>query len=613
MVRAFRALALVAVVIGVLVSATPAVAMPAAAPATPWAQPDGRVYAIARVGGVVYIGGDFTQVTDSDGVTVFARDHLAAVSAVDGHVLAWNPGANGSVRALAVSTDGRSIYIGGDFTSVGGKPRSMLAAEAAVTPTSGSTGTLLGWAPRPDNVVYALVPLDGRVYVGGNFLHVDGVGRSRLAAVDAVSGRLAAWQPRADGEVHALLVSPTGDRIFAGGSFQHLNGAAAQDIAAIDPATGRLWPWKSHPSGNVLGLAENSTTLFGGDSAGGGHVRAYSLATGQLEWTNTSDGNVVAVGVLGRGASQRVIAGGHFNNFGSYTRHKVAALDPATGLVDPDWSPYASGSILGVFSILAYGQHVYLGGDFLTWDHTGAGPVDQARLADFPSTDPPDTTSPTITTAPIVTIPIGTTVGSVAIPVLVRWAATDQGSGVCRYTVQRDYNARPYSAVPLRYATATSASTSITPSIAPYSFRANATDCSDNTSPYLAAPPVRLAGYQNSNRAIAYHGRWTYHRTPKAYGGSVKRSATGEASATLHFTGRDIAWIANLGPGYGAARIIVDGRTAATIHLHAASTQDRRIVYTKAWPTDGTHTIRIIALATPGHPLVDLDAFLTIK
>ena len=104
-----RAVRAVAALISTLVAAAPAFALPAPAPATPWAQPNGRVYAIARVGGVVYLGGNFTQITDTDGTTVLARSHLAAVSAADGHVLAWNPGANGSVRTLAVSTDGRTM------------------------------------------------------------------------------------------------------------------------------------------------------------------------------------------------------------------------------------------------------------------------------------------------------------------------------------------------------------------------------------------------------------------------------------------------------------------------------------------------------------------------
>ena len=595
-----------------LVGAAPAQAMPTAAPASPWAQPNGRVIVMARVGGVVYIGGQFTQVLDSDGTTVLPRNHLAAISAADGHVLPWNPGANGTVRALSVSTDGRTIYIGGAFTALGGAARQHLAAEAAVSPTSSSTGTLLGWAPRADDGVSALVPLNGRVYLGGAFLHVNGSGRPRLAAVNAVTGALAAWKPRADGPVNALLASPNGSRLLVGGSFKHLDGTAAARIGAVDPASGKLLRWASHPKGRVWGLAENATTVFAGDGGGGGHVRAFSMTTGRLRWTNSSDGDVVTIGVLGRGSAQRVIAGGHFNTFGRYTRHKVAALSPTTGLVDPTWSPYATGSILGVHGLLTYGQHVYFGGDFTGWAHTGGGPVAQAHLADFPSTGPADTTPPVVH-APTVRFPAGASLGTRLVPLSVRWSASDSGSGVCRYLLQRNYNAGAYSPIALRYATATSAATSVGPAAHQYGFRVQATDCSDNASAYVAGPSALVAAYQNSNRLVRWSGSWAGVRLPLAYGGSVRRTRRAGAAASLRFTGHAFAWVGSVGPGYGNARVTIDGRAAGIVHLHSGTTRRRVIVFAKSWPANGTHTVRIVALGTAGHPLVDLDALLTIR
>ena len=69
-------------------------------------QANGRVLAILRVGGVVYIGGDFTQVMAHNGGQTAARNHLAAFNAVSGNLLAWNPNADGRVRALASAGNG---------------------------------------------------------------------------------------------------------------------------------------------------------------------------------------------------------------------------------------------------------------------------------------------------------------------------------------------------------------------------------------------------------------------------------------------------------------------------------------------------------------------------
>ncbi|HEX2156636.1 MAG TPA: hypothetical protein VHS79_06595, partial [Actinomycetes bacterium] len=73
---------------------------------------DGRVNAVAYLGGTVYLGGSFTSV---DGQP---RSRLAACDAASGNLLSWNPSANGVVRALKVSPAGTRIYVGGDFTVV---------------------------------------------------------------------------------------------------------------------------------------------------------------------------------------------------------------------------------------------------------------------------------------------------------------------------------------------------------------------------------------------------------------------------------------------------------------------------------------------------------------
>jgi trimeric autotransporter adhesin len=614
MTFARRALVPVAAFAGLLLHASAALAMLAPAPAAPWAIPNGRVLTIARVNGVVYIGGKFTQVIDTNG-TVLTRNHLAAISAADGHVLPWNPGANNFVRALAVSTDGKTIYIGGDFTSLGGAARTRLAAEAAITPASTTTtGSLRAWKPSADGSVYTITQLGARVYVGGTFLHVSGHGRPRLAAVAATSGALSGWHPKADAGVRALLPSPTGSVIFAGGLFHHVNGANTAHLAAIDPGSGHLHRWRSHPDDSILTLAENGSYLYAGDKGGGGHVRSFILRTGKLRWTESANGNVNAIALLGQGSAQRLVIGGHFTRVGAQERHKVAVISPQTGLVDTSsgWHPAAAGSDLGVYGALAYGQKMYFGGDFLEWQ-THPGVVEQAHLAVFSTTAPADTVAPVVK-APVATIANGSTIGTAKVPLSVTWSASDPGSGVCRFQVQRRYNALPYQPVALMLATSRAATSSVSPAAHGYTFRAAATDCSDNTAAFVAAAPVRLTAYQNSSAAITYRGGgWRGGRAPNAFGGSVRRSGVPGASATLRFTGREVAWVASLAPGYGSARVVIDGRSAGIVHLRAASTIHRRVVFTRRFATSGAHTIKIVALGTHSHPLISLDALLTLR
>ena len=78
---------------------------------------------LAVSGSTVYVGGEFSQIGGA------ARENLAALNPDSGAAKAWNPGADGSVYALAAR--GKTVYIGGYFSKVGGKPRNDLASVDA--------------------------------------------------------------------------------------------------------------------------------------------------------------------------------------------------------------------------------------------------------------------------------------------------------------------------------------------------------------------------------------------------------------------------------------------------------------------------------------------------
>src|SRR5215207_4169398 len=115
---------------------------------------------------------------------------------------------SGTVYAIAYSGD--RIFIGGDFTAVGGQPRSNAAAlrpDGRLDPT---------WQPNPDGIVRAIAAsTDGsRIFLGGEFLNAGGAPRGKLAGVDAITGAaLPDWTTTANGDVLALAVS--GNRVYA--------------------------------------------------------------------------------------------------------------------------------------------------------------------------------------------------------------------------------------------------------------------------------------------------------------------------------------------------------------------------------------------------------------
>ncbi|ANB19261.1 delta-60 repeat domain-containing protein [Dokdonella koreensis] len=193
----------------------------------------GGVYALATDGaGNVYAGGRFTSVGGQP------RNRLAKIAgsgtgAVDP---AWNPGADEEVSALAVDAAGR-VYAGGSFTHAGGQARARLARLAG----TGAGAADPSWNPGADRAVTALATDPaGWVYVGGKVSTVGGIGRDRIARLDAATGAVDPdWNPGADADVLALARASSGV-IYAGGRFDVIGGASRNGLAAL-PASDVLF------------------------------------------------------------------------------------------------------------------------------------------------------------------------------------------------------------------------------------------------------------------------------------------------------------------------------------------------------------------------------------
>jgi hypothetical protein len=192
---------------------------------------DGSVYALAvDDSGMVYIGGGFANVGAQ------ARASIARVSIATGVVdMTWNPSAQGGgVNALAVDPSG-DVYAGGDFSTIGGQPRTFLAK------LSGTTGNANPvWAPATDGQVFALaVDSIGNVYVGGTFRNIAGQPRDRIAKLGGLNASAAAWNPGADDFVSAIAFDNAGN-VYAGGDFTSLGGQAREHLAKVSASTGSV-------------------------------------------------------------------------------------------------------------------------------------------------------------------------------------------------------------------------------------------------------------------------------------------------------------------------------------------------------------------------------------
>ena len=353
----------------------------------------GRVLTVVTSGGLVYLGGDFAAVSppgSNDPSAIVRRDHLAAFGNGGTTLADWNPAADDEVQALLPSPDGRRIYAGGMFHHIGGKPAIRLAAIDAVTGAPDP-----GFAPpRPDGVIRALaLSPDGKVlYVGGDFSQLtapDGTvdNRPHLAALDAATGSLTPWLPPKDaggryyghtgtpdksrsGGVYAIAPSADGTTVHVGGTFLSFGGRSG--LVSLDAATGRPTPWQAKVDRPIFGLTRSSDghTFYAAAGGAGGLMYAFRPhgPPGGL-WQVKTDGDVMAV--LETATSVYVI--GHYDNIvqaGSSCyqycpdgtpREHLSSFD-RTGKIE-DWNPVAN-TPTGPYAAAADATHVYVVGEF---------------------------------------------------------------------------------------------------------------------------------------------------------------------------------------------------------------------------------------------------------
>jgi trimeric autotransporter adhesin len=359
-------LSALALLLAFVIAAAASVALSPRAAAIVSADPDdgtpntnGRVNAVAYLGGTAYIGGSFTTVNGQ------ARNRLAAFDAASGDLLPWNPNANGIVRALKVSPAGTRVYVGGDFTVVAGVARARIAA------LSPSSGNAFGWSPYIHDSVKAITTSNSgaTVYAGGDFDSAEGAGRQHLAAFSATSGNLSStFKPNVSNgagnfaTVLAMDVSADGNTLYFSGDFAQVNGHFRRNAAAVSTVVATLRAWSPGATADVVGdldVSASGRTVFVGGRGGGGYAQAYGPNVGGSPvWNVAADGDVEAIVV----SSSILYVGGHFTTVAGASRGHLAALRASGGGLE-SWNPGANG-VFGAFDAAITSSRVAFGGEF---------------------------------------------------------------------------------------------------------------------------------------------------------------------------------------------------------------------------------------------------------
>lgn len=332
-------------------------------------QPDGGIVA----------GGSFTTANS------VPRNRIARLNndgTLDVGFLAGMSGANNTVNSLLVQSDNR-IVIGGAFTFVNGVHRNFIARLT----TDGTLDTSFNpnaGADNPVNVV-AETFLSGtrKIYMGGAFNNYNGVSRKFIARLNN-DGTLdnSFVVPGVDGVVFAIATYPTNSiyagKVLIGGDFVHINGTARNRLARLnaDGSLDATFDPGIGASATVRALAIQSD---GRVLLGGGFTNVNGVNLNHVARLN-ADGSVDAVFISGVGVGaddtvdaialqpdNRILLGGLFAHASGVTRNRITRLMP-NGAIDPTIN-FGTGanSYVAALALQPDGA-IILGGGFTTYN-----------------------------------------------------------------------------------------------------------------------------------------------------------------------------------------------------------------------------------------------------
>lgn len=305
---------------------------------------NGTIRSLCLYNNMLYIGGDFTLI---GGVV---RNRLAAVNIITNTLTSFNPNVNGSIYSIAIENG--MLYLGGSFSTVSALSRSGLASIDL------STQAVTSWSPNPNSTVGIIYPFSNRIYVGGNFTNINGTSRSRLAAFLSADGSLIPWNPTAaNGDVSDLI--PIDDRVYVVGSFN-------SKILSLDSVTGiaRSWNHSNMPA------KLNTICSFNNKLYVGGMMNSYQSALYKIDPSLSSPPSIpVNTGgyinnevytVCSDGSS--IYVGGAFTLIGGLTRNGLGIMDSQTGIVST--IGFETNGL--IYAIKQDANYVYIAGAFTT-------------------------------------------------------------------------------------------------------------------------------------------------------------------------------------------------------------------------------------------------------
>ncbi len=308
---------------------------------------NGKVYAMARMGTDLYVGGSFTMAGGVPAKNI-AKWNGTSWSALGSGV---SGGISNSVRAITVV--GTDVYVGGRFVTAGGVVTNNIAKWNGTNWAAIGTGVSANGTSSV--MVEDIKVIDGEVYVGGLFATAGGVNANNIAKWNGSN-----WLALGSGYsgVVYTIAEMNGD-IYVGGFTNIVYG---------DPPTNSFYKWNGVNWTYALNfsvldavsslLVKGSNLYVGGFFNSLWHPRFFGKKNGQ-NFSGVGAGiNEHVDGIVTIGTD--IYIGGPFTTAGGVTAKGVAKWNGT------NWSAVGTGIPGHIETLVVIGGDLYAGGDFTT-------------------------------------------------------------------------------------------------------------------------------------------------------------------------------------------------------------------------------------------------------
>ena len=298
----------------------------------------GKIYTLTTdSSGAVLIAGDFTSIGGTNRGMIAKLDSSGKLMSS----FETGTGANGPIRSMLVQTDGK-ILVGGEFTSINGTARNRIARlnsdgslDMTFNPGSGANGTVFAIATT------SYPYYNSGIIIGGDFTSFNGTNRGRVALLSTSGSLNTSYlnSSGANGTVYSIAGSTSypyfsSSGLYFGGAFTTFDGQTRNRIAKLD---------------NSFGL----DYYFNIGSGPNGPIYCISLI--QNGFSGTS-----------------LLVGGEFTEFNGYIRGNLALLSSSYSFssasnLDQFFDVWTDGAVRTIANPSQYyssTQNIYIGGDF---------------------------------------------------------------------------------------------------------------------------------------------------------------------------------------------------------------------------------------------------------